>query len=55
MQVYDGAVCLGEIEDCGSEVLAFVYRGDTTRIQIGFFADRKSAMAAVSDWAKATK
>jgi hypothetical protein len=57
MVVYDGdeRTVLGEIEDHGSEVLAFVYSGDTRRIQIGFFADRRSAMRAVSDLAKATK
>jgi hypothetical protein len=52
MTVYNGQVAEGQIEDHGKAgVLAFVYRG-ARRVQLGIYADRKSAMRAVSDAAK---
>jgi hypothetical protein len=57
MTVYDGAKALGEIEDHGREgVRAFLGTGEEERKPLGTtYPDRKVAMRAVSDAARATQ
>jgi hypothetical protein len=53
MAVYDGTRALGEIEDYArGDVRAFVGIGDD-RVIFGIFPDRRAAMRAVSEAAKA--
>ena len=48
LMVYDGAVAIGEIEDHGrGRVIAYQHTA-TTRVKIGEFPDRVSAMRAIS-------
>jgi len=48
LMVYDGPVAIGEVEDHGrGRVIAYQHTA-TTRVKIGEFPDRVSAMRAIS-------
>ena len=48
LMVYDGAVAIGEIEQIGPRRVVAYRHTATTRVKIGEFPDRVSAMRAIS-------
>jgi hypothetical protein len=48
LSVYDGAVHIGDLKDCGKHGVVAYAIGKRGRIKIGIFANRIEAMRAVS-------